>query len=174
MESKMAHREAFSHQRHGSLRLELVAGNQPAGDGLQLEDVREAGIGAVRRHELGLTAGLDRQLAADVARGGSEGRRCGDQIGVFAAGDASGAIPVGPQSLEGHDPVGLRVGQRIEQNGLYDTEDGRVGAYPKRKRQHGREEKRRLARQDTKAGAEVPDGGIERRQAALIAVALLR
>jgi len=42
---------------------------------------------------------------------------------------------------DGHDPAGLVVGQRIEQNGLYDAEDGCVGAYPERKRHHSDNEK---------------------------------
>ncbi len=129
--------------------------DQPARDGLQLEDVREPGIRAVGRHELGLAAGLDRQLAAGVTCRGSEGRRFGDQIGVVAAGDISGAIGFGPQRLYGHDPSGLPVGQRLEQNRLYDAEDGRVGAYPERQRQHGDNEKHRLAHQDAKGKAKV-------------------
>jgi hypothetical protein len=56
----MSHGEAFTHNGHGGLRLELAGGDQPARDGLQLEDVHEPGIRAVRRHELGLTAGLNR------------------------------------------------------------------------------------------------------------------
>jgi hypothetical protein len=36
------------------------SGDQPARNGLQLEDVCEAGIRPVRPHELGLAAGLDR------------------------------------------------------------------------------------------------------------------
>ena len=50
---------------------------------------------------------------------------------------------------------GLPVGQWLEQNGLYDAEDGRVGAYPERKGQHSDNEKHRLAHQDTKGKANV-------------------
>ena len=153
--AEVPHGEAFTHHRDGGLRPELAGSDQPAGDGLQLEDVREPGIGAVGRHELGLAAGLDRQLAAGVACRGSEGRRFGDKIGVVAAGDVSGAIGFGPQRLDGHDPAGLPVGQRLEQNGLDDAEDGRVGADPERQRQHGDDEKHRLARQDAKGKANV-------------------
>ena len=65
-----------------------------------------------------------------------EGRNFGDKIGVVAAGNASGPIRFGPERLDGHDTAGIPVGQRLEQNGLDDAEDGRVGAYPERKRRN--------------------------------------
>ena len=58
--AEVSHGEAFAHDRHGGFRPELVGRDQPTRGGLQLEDVRESGICAVRHHELGLTAGLDR------------------------------------------------------------------------------------------------------------------
>src|ERR1019366_2963442 len=81
--------------------------------------------------------------------------RFGDEIEVVSAGDVSGAIRFGPQGLNSHDPCGLPIGQRLEQNGLYDAEDGRVGAYPECKSQHSDNEKYRLASQDTKGPSNV-------------------
>ena len=58
--AEVSHGKSFTHDRHRGFRPELVGRDQPACDGLQLEDVREPGICAVGRHELGPTAGLDR------------------------------------------------------------------------------------------------------------------
>jgi hypothetical protein len=70
--AEMSHGEAFTHHRHGGFRLELFGRDQPACDGLQLEDVREAGICAVCRRELAPTPDLASnaealQCAASVA-----------------------------------------------------------------------------------------------------------
>src|SRR5216683_31286 len=71
--AEVSYRKAFTHYRHGGFRPEFVRRDQAARDGHQLEDIREPGICAVRRHELGLTSGLDWQIAADVACRGTKG-----------------------------------------------------------------------------------------------------
>src|ERR1051326_730328 len=90
--TEVPHGEAFTNQRHGVFRSVLVARNQAARGWLELKDVREPGICAVRRGALGLAASLDRKLAAGVACRGSERRRFGYKIRVVTARDVPRAI----------------------------------------------------------------------------------
>ena len=46
--------------------------------------------------------------------------------------------------VQDHDPVGIRIRQRPEQNGVDDAEDGGVRADPERKRQDCNRGKRRI------------------------------
>lgn len=65
-------------------------------------------------------------------------------------------IKAGPNRFQyGHDPAGLPVGQRFEQDSFHDAEDGRVGADPEGECEHGDGEKRGLSGQDTNGKANV-------------------
>ena len=66
-----------------------------------------------------------------------------------------------PLAPDHHRPIGIVPGQRPQQNGVYDAEDGRIGADAERQRQNRDRGKRRIPPHAAGAEAEIGDQSVD-------------
>ena len=152
----------------------LVGVEVAAEPGRHAQDGEEAAEDVHPLDALGAAAAAERP-PADPAAGG----RALERLHLFAPVEEVGrrhrlALPaaLGVALPERDEPVGRRIGERREQDGVDDRHDRRhrADAEPEDDDRGGAE--RRLLAQDAQRPAQVPRGGLEERQAALVAAGL--